>query len=75
MTVSIRFTPDIEQRLDNLAQVTGRTKSFYLREMVERYLEEIEDIYLAADIAEKVKSGKIKTISHEEMRKRLELDN
>jgi RHH-type rel operon transcriptional repressor/antitoxin RelB len=32
-----------------LADATGRTKTFYLKEMVSRTLDELEDYYLAAE--------------------------
>ena len=44
--LSIRFPLDIEIRLNNLTMLTKRTKSFYIREAVERSLEELEDLYL-----------------------------
>ena len=50
MPTSIRLTPEVEQRLDNLAVQTGRTKTFYLREIIERGLEDMEDYYLAANV-------------------------
>ena len=49
MATSIRLAPETEQRLDFLASQTGRTKAFYLREVIERGLEDMEDYYLAAD--------------------------
>lgn len=57
MATSIRLNPEIEQRLDALAAHTGRTKAFYLREIIERGLEGIEDYYLAADVLERVRKG------------------
>lgn len=57
MATSIRMNPDIEQRLDALAARTGRTKAFYLREIIERGLEDMEDYYLAADVLERVRKG------------------
>jgi RHH-type rel operon transcriptional repressor/antitoxin RelB len=42
MAVSIRLDPEIEQRLDHLAAQTGRAKSFYLRELIEGGLEDLE---------------------------------
>ena len=50
MATSIRLAPETEQRLDFLALQTGRTKAFYLREVIERGLEDMEDYYLAADV-------------------------
>ena len=48
MATSIRLNPVIEQRLDHLAAQTGRTKAYYLRELVTNGLDELEDYYLAA---------------------------
>jgi RHH-type rel operon transcriptional repressor/antitoxin RelB len=39
MATSIRLDPETEQRLDFLASQTGRTKAFYLREMIEQGIE------------------------------------
>lgn len=47
MSLSIRLEPDIEQRLENLAQKTGRSKTFYAREAIIEHLEQLEDTYLA----------------------------
>ena len=75
MATSIRLSPELEQRLDNLASQTGRTKAFYLREMIERGLEDMEDYYLAADVLERVRKGEEPAYSSEEVRAELGLDN
>ncbi len=75
MTTSIRLTPDIEERLGFLAEKTGRTKSFYLREIIEQGLEDTEDYYLAAGVLEQVRRGREKTYSSAEVRKDLGLDD
>jgi len=45
--LAIRISHDIENRLQYLAQKTGRTKTYYAREALLRYLEDMEDEYLA----------------------------
>ena len=75
MATSIRLSPEIGQRLDYLASQTGRTKAFYLREMIERGLEDMEDYYLAADVLERVRKGEEPVYSSEEVRAELGLDN
>jgi len=50
--MKLRIDPDIERRLDDLARRTGRTKSFYARELIES-LEHLEDRYLAEARLEK----------------------
>ena len=75
MATSIRLSPELEQRLDYLASQTGRTKAFYLRELIERGLEDMEDYYLAADVLERVRKGEEPVYSSEEVRAELGLDN
>ena len=45
--LSIRLNPDIERRLSDLAKRTGRTKTYYARELIEGNIEDLEDRYLA----------------------------
>ena len=72
MVTSIRLAPEAERRLDFLAAQTGRPKSFYLREMIERGL---EDYYLAMDVLERLRQGKEKVYSAAEVREALDLDD
>lgn len=58
MPTSVRLDAKIEKRLDNLAAHTGRTKAYYLREMIEQGLEDVEDYYLAAEELESVRKGR-----------------
>ena len=48
MPTSVRLDPDVEARLENLARVNGRSKAFYLRELIEHGLDDLEDAYLGA---------------------------
>jgi RHH-type rel operon transcriptional repressor/antitoxin RelB len=57
MPTSIRLSPEVEQRLDFLAAKTGRSKAYYLRELIERGLEDMEDYYLAAEVLERIRRG------------------
>jgi RHH-type rel operon transcriptional repressor/antitoxin RelB len=75
MATSVRLPPEIEKRLDLLAAQTGRTKAYYLREMIEKGLEDLEDYYLAAETRERVRKGEEKVFSAEDVRKDLGLDD
>jgi RHH-type rel operon transcriptional repressor/antitoxin RelB len=75
MATSIRLAPETEQRLDFLAAQTGRTKAYYLREIIEQGLEDLEDYYLAAEVLERIRKGQEKVHSADEVRKELELDD
>ncbi len=47
--LSVRLAPEIMERLELLADKTGRTKSFYAREAILRYLEDMEDTFIAIE--------------------------
>ncbi len=47
--MNIRLSEDIATRLDLLAEKTQRPKSFYVKEILSRYLGEYEDAYLALE--------------------------
>lgn len=74
MPTSIRLAPETEERLNFLASQTGRTKAYYLREIIERGLEDIEDYYLAADVLERVRKGREQVHTVEEVRNELGLE-
>jgi RHH-type rel operon transcriptional repressor/antitoxin RelB len=45
--VSVRLPKELEDRLAILAKTTKRSKSYYIREAIEKYLDDMEDMYLA----------------------------
>ena len=69
MATSIRLAAETERRLDYLATQTGRTKAFYLREIIDRGLEDTEDYYLAAEVLDRVRQGREKVYSAAEVRR------
>lgn len=73
MATSIRLDPVTEQRLNHLATATGRTKAFYLRELVERGLEDLEDYYLAENTMQRVRQGEERIYSLDEVERELGL--
>ena len=70
-----RLPEEIEIRLEKLAKSTGRTKSFYAREAIIEHLADLEDLYLAEKRLAKVRSGKTKTVSLNELEAELGLAN
>ena len=75
MPTSIRLNPETERRLDDLASQTGRTKAYYLREIIEQGIEEMEDYYLAVDVLERIRKGQEQVHSAADVRKDLGLDD
>ena len=45
--LAVRIPDSVEARLDKLAKLTGRPKSFYVRQALTAHLDEIEDTYTA----------------------------
>lgn len=73
MATSIRLDPVTEQRLNHLTTATGRTKAFYLRELVERGLEDLEDYYLAENTMQRVRKSEERIYSLDEVERELGL--
>jgi RHH-type rel operon transcriptional repressor/antitoxin RelB len=71
--LAIRLPAEIERRLEELAKKTGRTKSYYVRQAILEYLEDLEDFYLAE---ERLRTfGEAKVIPLEEIMKRHGLED
>ena len=75
MPLSIRLPADIEARLDDLANRTGRSKTFYVTEAIREHLGDLEDLYLAEQRLIDIQSGRTKTIPLEELMKQQGLDD
>ena len=69
--LAIRLPDNIEKRLAHLAQVTGRTKTFYAREAIVEYIDDLEDQYMATYRLEHPADR----ISHSDVEKELGLDD
>lgn len=74
-SISVRLDSEISERLNILSQLTGRSKSYYIKEAVEQRLDEMELIYLAQSRSENLRSGKSHTVSWEELKKRNGLED
>lgn len=68
--LAIRLPQPIEDRLNALAQETGRTKTTLAREAILEYIDDLEDFYLAEARARKNR----KTIPLDDVERRLGLD-
>ena len=74
MATSVRLLRKVEERLNLLAAATGRTKAFYLRQLTEGSLEDLEDYYLAADVLARVRKGEESVLAEAELRAILGLE-
>jgi RHH-type rel operon transcriptional repressor/antitoxin RelB len=73
--LAIRLPAEIEARLENLAKSTGRTKTFYAREAILEYLEDMEDLYEAEREVKAIRAGRSKTIPLEELMKQYGMES
>lgn len=69
--MGIRLPEDLDKRLSILAERTGRTKTYYAREAILRYIEDLEDTYTAL---ERLKNPG-RRLTMEEAKKALGLDD
>lgn len=58
---------DVDERLSRLAAATGRSKSFYLRELVTAGIDDLEYAYGVAARAEAIRAGQRDTRPLEEL--------
>lgn len=72
---TVRSSEDLDKRLDNLARITKRTKSYFIREALEKYIDELEDIYLAETEYEEFLKSKLESVSIEEMERHLGMED
>ncbi|QOC23332.1 TraY domain-containing protein [Wenzhouxiangella sp. AB-CW3] len=70
---AVRLTDETYERLKALAEKTGRTATFYIREAIEQHLEDLEDLYLAEQTLAQVREGKERTYSLDEVERDLGL--
>jgi RHH-type rel operon transcriptional repressor/antitoxin RelB len=69
-TLNVRISDEIERRLEDLAEKTKRPKSFYIKDMLEKYLDEYEEAYLALD---RISEKNARYYTSKEVKKLLEL--
>lgn len=72
--VSLRLPDDVSQRLQHLAQRTGRSKTSYMVEAIREHLDDLEDLYLAEQRLIDIRAGKTEPIPLEALMKRYGLE-
>jgi RHH-type transcriptional regulator, rel operon repressor / antitoxin RelB len=73
--LAIRLPPEIEKQLERLAKRTGRTKTFYAREAILNYLEDMEDSLIAEKAWDAFEKSGRKTIPMADVLKRYGMDS
>lgn len=73
--VSPRLPDEVSERLQRLADLTGRSKTFYMIKAIREHLEDLEDLYLAEQRLIALRSRQSRTVPLEEVMQRYGLDD
>jgi len=73
-SVSLRLPDEVTQRLEHLAALTGRSKTFYMVEAIREHIDDLEDLYLAEQRLIDHRAGKTQAVPLEEVMKRYGLE-
>ena len=71
MGTMIELPEKVEFYIDALVDETGHSKEYFIEEILERLVEDIQDYYMAIQVLGRVERGESKTYSDEEIRKSL----
>ena len=69
--LSIRLDDALAARLERLARLTGRSKSFYVKQAIEQHIDDLEDLYTAQRVLERIADGRERLIPLEEIEREL----
>lgn len=72
-SVSLRLPDEVSERLENLAALTGRSKTFYMVEAIREHLDDLEDLYLAEQRLIANRAGTSRTYTLDEVERDLGL--
>jgi len=65
--INVRVDDDLERRITHLSERTGRTKSFYVTEAIEAFLNDHEDYFLAKDAIDEFRQSDDSAIALEDV--------
>ena len=73
--ISIRLDKNLVARLDRLVRLTGRSKSFYVKQAIEDQITDLEDLYAARKVAKRVAEGREGIVPLVELERELGVDD
>lgn len=72
---AIRLPDETYERLKALSERTGRTSAYYIREAIEKHIEDMEDLHLAEEATRQRIANKERAYTLEEVMRDLDLEN
>lgn len=74
ISVSLRLPDEVSQRLERLAELTGRSKTDYMVDAISEHLDDLEDLYLAEQRLIDHRAGTTQAVALEDVMKRYGLE-
>lgn len=71
--LEIQLPKCIEARLCRFAKETGRSETALVKEALDHYLDDLEDIYFSDKVVQRIRDGREDVVSSEEMAQMLGL--
>jgi len=68
--VALRLPDEVSERLERLADLTGRSKTFYMCEASKSHLDDLGDLYFAEQRLIDTRAGRSRSVPLEEAMKR-----
>ncbi|WOE69011.1 ribbon-helix-helix domain-containing protein [Hydrogenimonas thermophila] len=68
--ISVRLNQELEKELEEIAKITNRPKSFFIKEALKEYLEDVKDIL---DAKERISDPKREMITLDELKRELDV--
>lgn len=75
MPTTVRLKDDLQARIKRLADDTGRPQSFYINQMIEREIDQIEFEYSILQDVQAHRAGRLETISIDQLKSDLGLED
>ena len=75
VATSVRMSDTTAEKLDKLSRLTGRSKSYYLREAIESSIDQLLYEYTLLNEVEEIRAGQAKTYSLEAVKAELDLED
>jgi len=73
--LTLHVPDEVETRLAPIAQAAGKTAAAYVNETFAEYLQDLEDVCEAEQCLADIRSGKVKALTSDQLRKELGLDD
>lgn len=65
--ISLKLSKEIDKRLTRIADLTGRSKNFYIKEAIREHLNSLENMYVDDKILRNIESNRDDSVSLDEM--------